>query len=134
MDTLHDINNRKDISKLIHTFYAEIRKDAVLGPIFNPIIKDWDKHLELLTDFWETNLFFVKKYKGNPLEAHVRADKFHNQTINEKHFGLWLNLWFKTIDSLFEGERAQLAKNRARNMSTFMNLEIFRRRTQDKES
>jgi hemoglobin len=125
---LQDINSRQDVFKLVNTFYAQIRKDEKLGPIFNPIIKDWDAHIALLTDFWETNLFFVKKYKGNPLEAHVKADSFHNHIINEKHFGHWINLWFKTIDSLFEGERAQLAKNRARNMSTFLNLEIHRRR------
>jgi len=122
----HDIKTREDVSKLIHTFYADVREDELLGPIFNSMIKDWDKHLDLLTDFWETNLFFVKKYAGNPLAAHVRADKFHNHTINEFHFGIWLNLWFKNIDSLFEGENAQLAKNRARNMSTFMNMEIFK--------
>ena len=46
--------------------------------------------------------------------------------INESHFGIWLNLWFKNIDALFEGDNAQLAKNRARNMSTFMNIEIFK--------
>ncbi len=132
MNPLQDIKTRADISKLIHSFYGEVQKDAVLGPIFNPIINDWDQHMELLTDFWETNLFFVKKYKGNPLEAHVKADAFHNHTINEKHFGYWLNLWFKTIDSMFEGQNAQLAKNRARNMSTFMNLELFRRKTQKK--
>ncbi len=122
----NDIQSREDISKLIHTFYDDVREDELLGPIFNSMIKDWDKHLELLTDFWETNLFFVKKYAGNPLEAHVRADKFHNHSINEFHFGIWLNLWFKNIDELYEGENAQLAKNRARNMSTFMNMEIFK--------
>ncbi len=120
-----DIKSREDVAKLIHAFYAEVREDDLLGPIFNSMIKDWDKHLDLLTDFWETNLFFVKKYTGNPLEAHVRTDKFNNHTINEFHFGTWLNLWFKNIDDLFEGENAQLAKNRARNMSTFMNMEIF---------
>jgi len=124
----HDIKSREDISKLIHTFYAEVREDDLLGPIFNKMIKDWDTHLDLLVDFWETNLFFVKKYTGNPLEAHVRADKVFNHTINEFHFGTWLNLWFKNIDALFEGENAQLAKNRARNMSTFMNMEIFKSR------
>jgi len=124
----HDIKSREDISKLIHAFYTEVREDDLLGPIFNKMIKDWDTHLELLVNFWETNLFFVKKYTGNPLEAHMRTDKAFSHTINELHFGTWLNLWFKNIDTLFEGENAQLAKNRARNMSTFMNIEIFKNR------
>jgi hemoglobin len=121
-----DINTREDITSLIHTFYAEVREDKLLGPIFNTMIKDWDQHLNLLVDFWETNLFFIKKYTGNPLDAHVKADKLNDYQINEYHFGIWLNLWFKNIDSLFEGDHAQLAKNRARNMSTFMNMEIFK--------
>jgi len=121
-----DINTREDITSLIHAFYAEVREDKLLGPIFNTMIKDWDQHLNLLVDFWETNLFFVKKYTGNPLDAHVKADKLNDYQINEYHFGIWLNLWFKNIDSLFEGDHAQLAKNRARNMSTFMNMEIFK--------
>ena len=122
----NDIKTREDISILIHAFYTEVREDDLLGPIFNSMIKDWDTHLSLLVDFWETNLFFIKKYAGNPLEAHVRADKFHDHKINELHFGTWLNLWFKNIDALYVGDNAQLAKNRARNMSTFMNMEIFK--------
>ncbi len=122
----NDIESREDINTLIHNFYAEIREEELLGPIFNAMIKDWDQHLNLLVDFWETNLFLIKKYTGNPLAAHVKTDKFHNHEINEYHFGIWLNLWFKNIDALFEGENAQLAKNRARNMSTFMNMEIFK--------
>lgn len=124
-----DIETRDDITLLVHTFYDQVRKDELLGPIFNSIIKDWETHLNLLVDFWETNLFFVKKYKGNPLQKHVEVDTFHNNTINEMHFGAWINLWFKTIDDLFIGNTAQLAKNRARNMSTFMNLQIFESRT-----
>lgn len=123
-----DISSREDVTILVHTFYKDVREEELLGPIFNSMIKDWDEHLELLVDFWETNLFFKKKYTGNPLEKHVEVDKFHGNSINELHFGTWLNLWFKTIDTLFEGNTAQLAKNRARNMSTFMNLEIFKSR------
>lgn len=123
-----DITSREDVTTLVHTFYKDVREQELIGPIFNSMIKDWDQHLDLLVDFWETNLFFVKKYKGNPLEKHVEVDQAHNNTINELHFGTWLNLWFKTIDALFEGDTAQLAKNRARNMSTFMNLEIFKSR------
>ncbi|MGV6828568.1 MAG: group III truncated hemoglobin [Flavobacteriales bacterium] len=125
---MKEIKSRIEISILVHTFYEKVRKEDVLGPIFNTIVNDWETHLNLLLDFWETQLFLVKKYKGNPLEAHVKVDTFFNHSINEKHFGIWLQLWFETIDTLFEGEKAQLAKNRARNMSTFMNIEIFNSR------
>lgn len=124
----NDIKTREDVYLLVSSFYAKIRKDAVLGPFFNETIKDWDAHLERLTTFWESSLFLKTKYLGNPLEAHVQVDRAHNNTITEVHFGLWLNLWFQTIDELFEGEYADNAKNRARKMSTFLYLKIFEAR------
>jgi len=121
-----DIESREDIARLVNNFYSKVREEKLLGPIFNTVIKDWEVHLDLLTDFWETNLFFIKKYNGNPLEKHVEVDKIYKHTINELHFGTWINIWHQTIDTMFEGDIAQLAKNRARNMSTFMNMEIFK--------
>jgi hemoglobin len=125
------IESREDVSLLVRTFYSKIRKDTLLGPIFNRIITDWETHLELLTDFWETNLFFKRKYFGNPMHAHIEVDKKVGGTINELHFGTWINLWHETIDELFEGETANVAKNRARNMGTFIHLNIFNARKED---
>lgn len=122
------IQNRKDISLLVHTFYGRIRKDQVLGPIFNAVITDWDSHLELLTDFWETQLFLKRKYNGNPVSAHQAVDDKMNHTITPEHFGLWLNIWFATLDELFEGESAWIAKNRAQKMSTMLYMQIYRHR------
>ena len=124
------IKSREEVSLLVRTFYAKIRKDELLGPIFNGIITDWETHLELLTDFWETNLLYKRKYFGNPMHAHVEVDQKCGNTINEMHFGTWINLWVQTIDELFENddEIAQVAKNRARNMGTFLHLNIFNAR------
>lgn len=62
---METIDNRNDITLLVHTFYARIRNDEVLGPIFNSNIKDdqLPTHLTTLTDFWETILFGVQKFK-----------------------------------------------------------------------
>jgi hemoglobin len=125
---MSDINSEKDVLLLVRTFYGKVRKDDLLGPIFNGIIKDWEEHFERLTNFWVSNLFFNKKYIGDPLQKHVEVDTTHNGTINEMHFGVWLNLWFETIDELFKGDVAQVAKNRARNMSTYIHLKIFEAR------
>ncbi len=129
------INSREDVSLLVRTFYTKIRADDFLGPIFNGIITDWETHLELLTDFWETNLFFNRKYFGNPMNAHVEVDKKIDNTITEMHFGVWINMWVQTIDELFDpqDERAQVAKNRARHMGTFLYLNIFNSRTSSSE-
>lgn len=119
-----DIKTREDVFLLVTSFYKKVRKNDILAPFFSPI-KDWDSHIENLTNFWQSSLFLKTKYMGNPLEAHVKVDKQFNCTISEYHFGIWMNLWFETIDELFEGEYAQNAKFRARKMATFLNLNIF---------
>ncbi|MCF7561835.1 group III truncated hemoglobin [Sabulilitoribacter multivorans] len=123
-----DIKSKEDVFLLVSTFYKKVRKDDVLGPFFNDVIKDWDEHLERLTIFWESSLFLKTRYTGNPLDVHVKVDKENNHTITELHFGLWLNLWFQTIDELFEGDYAENAKRRARKMGTFLYLKIFEAR------
>lgn len=127
-----DISNREDVFLVVHTFYTKVHKDNTLGPFFNDTITNWDAHLDHLTSFWETSLFMTKKlekkYCGNPLEAHVKIDKATNNSITELHFGIWLNLWFETLDALFEGKVVENAKRRARKMGTFMYLKMFEAR------
>jgi len=123
-----EIENREDVFALVDTFYKKVRSNTLLGSIFENHIDDWPKHLERLTDFWETNLFFVRKFKGNPMLKHQIVDAKAGHTINEQHFGIWLNLWFETIDELFLGEKAIIAKNRARTMGTFFHVNLFKAR------
>jgi hemoglobin len=126
--TKKDITTRDDIFTLVSKFYQKVRQDEVLGLFFNNTIKDWAAHMEHLTTFWESSLFLKAKYYGNPLDVHVKVDAAHNNSITELHFGLWLNLWFQTIDELFEGDYAENAKRRARKMGTFLYLKIFEAR------
>jgi len=125
-----EIESREDIARLVNAFYAKIRQDELLGPIFNSHIADeqWPAHLEKLTDFWETNLFGIPKFKGSPTMAHFKVDKNLDYKVDQVHFGQWLNLWFQTIDSLFEGELATRAKEAARRMASGQFMAIFRNR------
>jgi hemoglobin len=122
-----DIKSREDVSFLVTKFYEKVRKDDTLGPFFDRI-ENWDEHLDRLTTFWESSLFLQTKYYGNPLEAHAKADREHDNKITELHFGVWLNLWYQTIDELFVGETAENAKRRARKMGTFLYINIFQAR------
>ncbi len=81
-----DIKNREDVSLLINTFYKKIRKDEILGPIFNGIITDWDAHLVLLTDvsffsnrtvdpFGECPVRFITYGKSKPVSALISKIK-----------------------------------------------------------
>lgn len=125
---MKDIQTRDDISVLVSTFYKHIRLDPVLGPIFNNHIEHdkWPVHIKKLTNFWVTGLFGVVCFKGNPTEAHRKVDKNLNYTINQKHFDLWLNLWFDTIDSLFVGPLANRAKEASRKMAVGQFISIYK--------
>ena len=127
-----DIENREDVFLLVSEFYKKVRKDPVLGPFFNRVIQDWEAHIERLTTFWESSLFMTKnlehRYHGNPLEVHIEVDRQNDHAITQVHFGLWLNLWFETLDELFEGEYTENAKNRARKMGTFLFMSVFQAR------
>lgn len=124
------LDDRANINLLVKTFYARVRADERLGPIFNHIIQDWPAHLERLTDFWEKTLLSHNVYRGNPIKAHNSVDEEMNNSITMEHFGKWLQLWFSTIEEDFEGENATRAKHRARKMSTLMFLAIFDNRKQ----
>ncbi len=130
---IKQIENRADVSFLVHQFYAKIRADKEIGFYFNEMISDWDAHLEKLTDFWETNLFGVRKYKGNPHAVHNEVDAHFDEKITPNEFGIWLNHWFQTIDEHFEGENAETLKRRARKMSTFLYMSMFQHRQKESE-
>lgn len=116
---IKEIENREDITLLVNTFYATIRKDELLGPIFNSHIKkeQWPAHLEKLTDFWVTALLGIVCFKGNPTMAHRKVDINLKHTIAQDNFEQWIRLWHKTIDSLFIGELANRAKMASENMA-----------------
>ncbi|MRX66729.1 hemoglobin [Flavobacterium resistens] len=128
------IENRDDVSFLVHQFYAKIRADEEIGFYFNKMISDWDAHLEKLTDFWETNLFAIRKYKGNPHAVHNEVDAHFDGKITTNEFGIWLNHWFQTIDEHFEGENADTLKRRARKMTTFLYMSMFQHRKKENEA
>ncbi len=116
------IENRNDVEKLVNQFYLRVRKDDLLGPVFNSIIEEkrWSHHLSKLADFWETNLFGIRRYKGNPIQAHQKVDVEMDYSITQEHFGRWLHLWFSTIDTYFDPRcpRAMRAKEGSRRMAT----------------
>lgn len=127
------IENRADIAFLVNTFYDKIRADQEIGFYFNEMITDWDLHLEKLTDFWETNLFGVRKYKGNPHAVHNEVDAHFDEKITANEFGIWLNYWYQTLDEHFEGENVETLKRRARKMSTFLYMSMFQHRQKESE-
>ena len=114
-----EIENLEDIKLLVNGFYDRVRKDELLSPIFNKIIVDkWPEHLEKMYRFWQSILLEEYTYSGNPFLAHA------NLGISEIHFKRWLNLFYETLDSSFEGEIAEKAKLQGKQMSKIFSAKI----------
>lgn len=118
-----DISNRADIQLLVNSFYEKVRRDEVIGYIFNDIAKvNWEHHLPRMYDFWEDVLFQTGGFTGNPMTLHLQL---HQQSpFLPAHFDRWLHLFLSTVDELFDGEKAELAKQRAHSIATIMQIKI----------
>lgn len=125
-----DLRNREDVSLLVHTFYGRVRKDDLIGPVFNGVIPEdrWPAHLERLTDFWESVARGKSGYVGNPRIVHQAVDDHEEGTLTQAHFERWIHLWFLTADELFEGPLIGHAKNAAEKMSRVLLTAIVQHR------
>lgn len=110
MNSKHDIQTTDDIKLLVDTFYTHIREHELLGPVFASKISNWEPHLEKMYRFWGTLLLYTQEYSGSPFDKHIGLG------IGAEHFKAWLILFDQTVDSLFEGEVANTAKERAHNI------------------
>lgn len=116
-----DISNKHDISIFVDAFYDKIKHNQMLGPIFFGAIKgDWQPHLDRMYGFWDSVLFSVPGFTGNPFAKHATL------RIGPEHFDQWLLLFENTIDSNFSGPIADEAKYRARLIG-----KIFESRLED---
>ena len=60
---------------LVDSFYAKVRADSELGPIFKRAIPgDWGPHLATMHDFWSSIMLTSGRYKGNPIAVHLRVE------------------------------------------------------------
>ena len=88
----------QQLSTLVDQFYAKVRADDVLGPVFNAAVHDWPEHLEKLSAFWSSVMLTTGKYKGNPMAAHLKQKR----AIEPSMFGRWLELWRETARETFD--------------------------------
>ncbi len=120
-----DIENRTDIESLIRSFYEKVKTDETIDYIFNDIVKvNWEKHFPVMSNFWENVLFYTGNYDGNPVEIHQHLNRV--VPLTAAHFKQWNKLFSQTVDELFEGTTAMLAKQRALSISTVMQIKILK--------
>ena len=111
------------IRSLVHGFYAKVRDDAKIGPIFNRVIGgDWDQHLAKMCDFWSSVMLITGSYKGNPMVAHMRL-----KMVRPEHFERWLALFNETATELCDPEVAACFVAKAENIARSLQLGMFYR-------
>lgn len=104
-----------EITAMVQVFYAAVRRDAVLGPIFNEHVDDWDHHLAKLVDFWSSVLRGTGRFTGAPMPKHAALSG-----LTPELFQRWLGLFRETMATLPNramGEQAyMLAQRIARSL------------------
>jgi hemoglobin len=96
-----------EIASIVDRFYAKVRVDPEIGPVFNDAVHNWDAHLALLKDFWSTVLLTTGRYKGNPLLAHFPLP------IEERYFARWLKLFSETAREVVTAPQAAVITRKA---------------------
>lgn len=90
-----ELCSEQEVTRLVHDFYARVRRDDLLGPIFERHVADWDVHLAKLVDFWSAILRGTRRFRGAPMPAHVALPGLHDAL-----FQRWLQLFHRTTASL----------------------------------
>jgi hemoglobin len=118
---VHPAINEKMVKELVHGFYALVRADTEIGPIFDKVIADqWDSHLAKMCDFWSSVMLMTGRYKGNPMIAHMRL-----KTVRPEHFQRWLALFRRAAHEICPPAIAELFISRAENIARSLQLGMF---------
>ena len=112
------------VSRMVEEFYAAIRVDALLGPIFAERISDWPHHLDRMKSFWRSILFNSGEFSGNPMIKHMVIPD-----LEERHFAHWLELFYDNLRKLeSDPDGTSLVAARARSIADSLLTGIAMRR------
>jgi hemoglobin len=118
---VHPEVDRVFIGRLVRAFYARVRRDERLGPIFaHHISGDWGPHLEKMTDFWCAVILKNGAYQGRPVPAHLKLKE-----VVEGDFDIWLGLFRETAGELCEPDVAAVFIERAERIAQSLKLAMF---------
>lgn len=106
------------LRRLVHAFYAKIRIDPVLGPIFAERITDWGSHLDRMVDFWSSVALMTGRYHGRPVPAHTPLP------ISAAHFDRWLALFRETAHEVCTPSGAAHVIERAERIARSLHMAV----------
>src|SRR5688500_1151593 len=108
------------LKALVDLFYAKVRRDPLIGPVFNRAIDDWPGHLDKLQAFWSSVMLTSGRYKGRPLPTHIR----HADAITPASFERWLSLWRETTEEVMPAAAASALQDKAARIAESLSLGI----------
>ncbi|MGN6550832.1 MAG: group III truncated hemoglobin [Pararhizobium sp.] len=118
---VHPAVDRAFIGKLVRNFYARVRRDERLGPIFARVIGgDWEPHLEKMTEFWCSVILKTRSYDGRPVPAHLKL-----KDVREEDFAIWLGLFRETAAELCPPGVDAVFVERAERIARSLKLAMF---------
>jgi hemoglobin len=119
------ITPREDqIVQLVDAFYGKVRRDAVLGPVFDKAIApdEWPAHLAKMYDFWSSVMLTTGRYKGNPLAVHAQVEG-----LEARFFEPWLALFRETAAEIFPPDLAAVFREKSERIAESLKLGLFYR-------
>ena len=109
-----------NLRTLVDTFYARVRQDPLIGPVFDGALSNWPEHLSKLQAFWSSIMLKTGRYEGRPMPAHIR----HASSIGDASFARWLAIWHDVADELFAPDAAAALKDKAGRIAESLALGI----------
>ena len=109
------------IVQLVDTFYARVREDAVLGPVFEArLAGHWQEHMPRMYAFWTKVLLDTGEFQGNVFGKHMALSG-----IGKEHFVRWLTLFRLTAIDVFGIDGATEALAVAQRIASSLQLGFF---------
>lgn len=119
----HNSVSEETIRQLVDAFYARVRREPELGPVFEAAIPgDWQPHLEKMYAFWSSVMLTSGHYKGNPVMKH-----FAVVGMRPELFVTWLKLFHETCAEMFDGTVSAVFRDKAERIAESLKLALFYR-------
>jgi hemoglobin len=106
------------VEQLVRGFYARVREDAFLGPIFDSRITEWEPHLQRMRAFWSSVTLMSGRYHGQPMRVHLPLP------IDGRYFDRWLALFEATAREVCPPKAAEVFIDRAHRIAQSLEFGI----------
>jgi hemoglobin len=101
--TLYERIGADGLSRLVKWFYAKVRYEPLLEPIFTAHVEKWSEHIATITDFWV-------RMTGGPSTWSGGMGRHFFLQLGPEHFVAWLRVWDENCRELLpEKEAAEMS-------------------------